>query len=97
MNNVINRVLAAYRPLYLRGLLMDGQYHLPKPQQAPPTKGSKVIHVTPAFKPGHRRVLVTTANDAVVLHPFSVMGKSLAERIRRTAASLIHPSRRHAS
>ncbi|MBB6247454.1 hypothetical protein [Rhodanobacter sp. A1T4] len=29
MNPLINRVLAAYRPLYLRGLLMDGQYKWP--------------------------------------------------------------------
>ncbi|GLQ45205.1 hypothetical protein GCM10007862_02560 [Dyella lipolytica] len=97
MNNVIDRVLAAYRPLYLRGLLMDGQYRLPKPPQAPPTKGSKAIHLTPAFKSGPRRVLVTTTNTPAGLHAFSVTAKSLAERVRRTAASLIHPSRRHAS
>lgn len=29
MSDAINRVLMAYRPLYLRGLLMDGQYRLP--------------------------------------------------------------------
>lgn len=35
MSDVINRVLMAHRPLYLRGLLMDGQYRLPaRPPQA---------------------------------------------------------------
>jgi hypothetical protein len=29
MNPIIHRVLMAYRPLYLNGLLMDGQYRLP--------------------------------------------------------------------
>jgi len=27
--SAIDRVLMAYRPLYLRGLLLDGQYRLP--------------------------------------------------------------------
>jgi hypothetical protein len=32
----IGRILMAYRPLYLRGLLMDGQYSLPaRPTPAP--------------------------------------------------------------
>jgi hypothetical protein len=32
----IERILMAYRPLYLRGLLMDGQYTLPaRPTPAP--------------------------------------------------------------
>lgn len=97
MKNVTNRVLAAYRPLYLRGLLMDGQYRLPMPQEVTPTKGSKVIHLTPAFKPACRRVLVTSANTAAGSHALSAKSKSLAERVRRTVASLIHPSRRHAS
>ena len=31
----IGRILMAYRPLYLRGLLMDGQYRLPaRPEPA---------------------------------------------------------------
>lgn len=30
MNTLLQRVLKAYRPLYLRGLLLDGQYRLPK-------------------------------------------------------------------
>ncbi|HKR76487.1 MAG TPA: hypothetical protein VJR95_07450 [Rhodanobacter sp.] len=28
--SAIDRVLKAYRPLYLQGLLLDGQYRLPK-------------------------------------------------------------------
>ena len=37
----IGKILMAYRPLYLRGLLMDGQYRLPA--AAPePTRGKKV-------------------------------------------------------
>jgi hypothetical protein len=28
MSNFLDRVLMAYRPLYLRGLLQDGQYRL---------------------------------------------------------------------
>lgn len=37
----IGKILMAYRPLYLRGLLMDGQYRLPA--SAPePTQGKKV-------------------------------------------------------
>jgi hypothetical protein len=29
MHPILRRVLKAYRPLYLHGLLRDGQYHLP--------------------------------------------------------------------
>jgi hypothetical protein len=31
----IGKILMAYRPLYLRGLLMDGQYTLPATKQEP--------------------------------------------------------------
>ena len=30
MNKLLQRTLVAYRPLYLHGLLLDGQYRLPK-------------------------------------------------------------------
>jgi hypothetical protein len=66
MNDLVNRILAAYRPLYLRGLLLDGQYRLPQPQKTPPQSGRKVIHLRPAFEPGRRRILVATATAAVV-------------------------------
>jgi hypothetical protein len=66
MNNWIDRVLAAYRPLYLRGLLMDGQYRLPQAPKQPPVSGKRKIHLTPAFEPGRRRVLVATATAAAV-------------------------------
>ncbi|MEP6900053.1 MAG: hypothetical protein ABI870_16125 [Rhodanobacter sp.] len=29
MKTLMNRMLQAYRPLYLHGLLMDGQYRIP--------------------------------------------------------------------
>lgn len=34
MQTLMNRVLMAYRPLQLRGLLLDGQYKLPAAQPA---------------------------------------------------------------
>lgn len=38
----IGRILMAYRPLYLRGLLMDGQYKLPiHPAPAPSAETAK--------------------------------------------------------
>lgn len=46
MASLMNRVLMAYRPLYLRGLLMDGQYRLPPPSE-PPAPSRRV----PATKP----------------------------------------------
>lgn len=36
----IGKILMAYRPLYLRGLLMDGQYRLPVTTPEP-TSGKK--------------------------------------------------------
>lgn len=39
MHPILQRTLMAYRPLCLRGLLMDGQYRWPKPDQpASPAK-----------------------------------------------------------
>jgi hypothetical protein len=64
MNDLVNRILSAYRPLYLRGLLMDGQYRLPVQQQAPPPKGKKPIRLTPVFQPARRRALIATATAA---------------------------------
>ncbi|WP_233840240.1 hypothetical protein [Dyella sp. 2HG41-7] len=67
MSNLIDRVLTMYRPMYLRGLLMDGQYRLPATPEKKPEKGAKVIEVTPAFDPKRRRTLVTKT-PAVGLH-----------------------------
>jgi hypothetical protein len=64
MNDLMNRILSAYRPLYLRGLLMDGQYRLPAQQQAPPPKGKKPVQLRPAFQPARRRVLIASATAA---------------------------------
>ncbi len=42
MGSLLNRVLMAYRPLYLRGLLMDGQYRLlMAPERSPDSPGGK--------------------------------------------------------
>ncbi|WP_243048475.1 hypothetical protein [Dyella sp. RRB7] len=45
MASLIGRMLLAYRPLYLRGLLMDGQYRIPQPSPAPakPVKPSTEV------------------------------------------------------
>jgi hypothetical protein len=38
----LGRILMAYRPLYLRGLLMDGQYNLPvRPAPAPAAESAR--------------------------------------------------------
>ncbi|GFZ88712.1 hypothetical protein [Dyella caseinilytica] len=66
MSHWIDKVLTAYRPLYLRGLLMDGQYHLPAAPKKPPESGKRVAHLRPAFEPDRRRVLVATATAAAV-------------------------------
>jgi hypothetical protein len=66
MANWIDKVLDSYRPLYLRGLLMDGQYRLPQAPKKPPTSGKREVHLRPAFEPGRRRVLVATAAAAAV-------------------------------
>ena len=66
MSNWIDRVLTAYRPLYLRGLLMDGQYRLPQAAPPSPVSGKRDIHLVPAFEPGRRRVLLATATVAAV-------------------------------
>ncbi|RUL75321.1 hypothetical protein [Dyella choica] len=67
MNNFIDRVLAAYRPMYLRGLLMDGQYRPPARQEEKPQKGDRVVQVTPAFEPERKRVLLVPAVDSAHL------------------------------
>ena len=38
----MGKILMAYRPLYLRGLLMDGQYRLPASTPEPAPTGKKV-------------------------------------------------------
>lgn len=67
MSNFIDRILTAYRPLYLRGLLMDGQYRLPATQEKKPEKGDRVVQLTPAFEPERRRILVTPATSTANL------------------------------
>lgn len=58
MSDFLQRVLQAYRPLYLRGLLMDGQYRLPV---SPPSEaGSRREHV-PATRPPRLQTVATVA------------------------------------
>lgn len=71
MGSLMNRVLMAYRPLYLRGLLMDGQYRLP-PSPEPPARDRRM----PATKPSSASPAVPsglvagTAIAAAARHPF---------------------------
>jgi hypothetical protein len=64
MSQLIDRILMAYRPLYLRGLLMDSQYRLPAVPEKKPEKGNRVVQLTPAFEPQRKRVLLTPATTA---------------------------------
>jgi|GEM_PF-711024 len=77
MSQLIDRILMAYRPIYLRGLLMDGQYRLPATPEktAPekgPEKGNRVVQLTPAFEPERKRVLVTSAATGATFRSSSV-------------------------
>jgi hypothetical protein len=86
MKDLMNRVLLAYRPLYLRGLLMDGQYRSPAPQENLPPKGKKRIHLTPALQPGRRRVLIATAVGMILSANEDIPAKPLDEpdaRVRK--------------
>ncbi|WP_243040639.1 hypothetical protein [Dyella sedimenti] len=48
MSSPIGKILMAYRPLYLRGLLMDGQYRLPA--NMPPSAGKRAETETTAIE-----------------------------------------------
>lgn len=92
MNNLIHRVLMAYRPMYLRGLLMDGQYRLPKEPEKPSVSGQRVIHLTPVFQPDRRRVLVATATAAAVgLCARSTLPLTTEPATQAADASSTHP------
>jgi hypothetical protein len=72
MSRFIDRVLAAYRPMYLRGLLMDGQYRLPvaqenTEQEKKPDKGNRIVQLTPVFEPERRLVLIAPATASANL------------------------------
>jgi hypothetical protein len=60
MNKLLRLTLTAYRPLYLHGLWLDGQLHLPK---AEPTNASGAPRV-------RRRTLLAALNH-IVFHPRS--------------------------
>lgn len=54
---MLDRVLLAYRPLYLHGLLLDGQYRLPR--TAAPSQGTRRRRMLLAALTGLRHVLST--------------------------------------
>lgn len=58
---MIDRVLKAYRPLYLQGLLVDGQYRLPttaaKPESARPKRHMLLVALA-----GLRQTIASTGN-----------------------------------
>jgi hypothetical protein len=60
MKPILKTALMAYRPLYLNGLLLDGQYKLPK---ADPTDA--------AVAPRARRRALLAALTHIVFHPRS--------------------------
>jgi|GEM_PF-7122798 len=59
MNPILQCVLLAYRPLYLHGLLMDGQYRLPTVSTADRTT------VGPGSDRSQRRALIAALVAAV--------------------------------
>ncbi len=58
---MLDRVLLAYRPLYLHGLLLDGQYRLPR--AAAPSQGARRRRMLLAALTGLRHVLSPTRNQ----------------------------------
>ncbi|OOG53273.1 hypothetical protein [Rhodanobacter sp. C03] len=56
MNPILQRALMAYRPLHLRGLLMDGQYRWPAADASNERPES-----APAGQPRRRMLLVALA------------------------------------
>jgi hypothetical protein len=58
MHPAIHRVLAAYRPLYLNGLLKDGHYRLPAASAATASAAARprmlLVALLPSARP-HRR------------------------------------------
>jgi len=62
MKPMLQRVLMAYRPLYLNGLLRDGQYKLPRtdPQDGP--AGS------PGSPPSRQRTLLAALTHVAYPH-----------------------------
>ncbi|WNL46220.1 hypothetical protein RKE25_00895 [Dyella sp. BiH032] len=62
MGSLMNRVLMAYRPLYLRGLLMDGQYRLlPSPEPPPRGRGAQAAPPASQNAAGPSGLLAGTA------------------------------------
>ncbi|KRF00582.1 hypothetical protein ASG87_12905 [Frateuria sp. Soil773] len=66
MKSPTNRVLMAYRPLHLRGLLLDGQYRLPPAPAADPAK---------PVTPPPRRLLLAALTGLLHHAPFAHRSK----------------------
>ena len=60
MNPILQRTLMAYRPLYLHGLLMDGQYRLPTTDQP--------VDSTPSAGQTRQRSLLVALTHIVFHH-----------------------------
>ena len=58
--STIDRVLMAYRPLYLHGLLRDGQYRLPASSE--PKPGAKRQRLLLAALTGLRHIVSSRRN-----------------------------------
>jgi hypothetical protein len=62
MKPMLQRVLLAYRPLYLNGLLRDGQYKLPRTGPTDGPAGS------PCSPPSRQRALLAALTHVVFPH-----------------------------
>lgn len=62
MNPLSHRVLKAYRPLYQRGLLMDGQYRWPSPE--------KSVDLSKAVSSSHPRMLLVAMTGLRLIFSF---------------------------
>lgn len=62
MHPLLQRTLMAYRPLYLNGLLLDGQYKLPR---SDPTDGPAGA---PSLSRSRQRILLAALTHAVFQH-----------------------------
>jgi hypothetical protein len=57
MHTALHRVLMAYRPLYMNGLLRDGQFHLPRVVDPPGLEPASAPAPAPVPRRGLRMAL----------------------------------------
>lgn len=67
MNPMLHRIVQAYRPLYLHGLLLDGPYRL---------RSSNGRHEPAATKPPRRRMLLVAMTQLRHVFSFHLRSKS---------------------